>query len=182
MSFLKIERAIIRLSGMIALIGLAGLLALAFATILDISMRWLFNSPITGVRDASSLFLAVIIVSCLPACIAERGNITIRFLGNTLGPRWRYSFEVFGHLVMLMVFIMMAWQLWRYAKDLALNRETTWVLGWSVAPWWRGVSILVALCVPIIVFIIIKMLKLAITCNSAQENKIVPDKYDLENS
>jgi TRAP-type C4-dicarboxylate transport system permease small subunit len=153
-----IERETIRLSRMVSLIGLLGLIAVIFATMADILMRWLFNKPITGVRDASSLFLAVIIVSFFPICLAKGGNIAFRFLGDMLGPRWRDLLEAFGNLVTLMVFVAIAWQIWGYADYLAKNRETTWVLGWPVAPWWRGVCIILAFCVVVELCVIRKLL------------------------
>ena len=153
-----LDRETIRLSRMVSPIGLLGLIAVIFATMSDILMRWLFTKPITGVRDASSLFLAVIIVSFFPICLAQGGNIAFRFLGNMLGPRWRDVLEAFGNLVTLLVFVAIAWQIWGYADYLAANRETTWVLGWPVAPWWRGVVIILAFCVVVEFFIIRKFL------------------------
>jgi TRAP-type C4-dicarboxylate transport system permease small subunit len=141
---------------------LAALLALAFAIVLDVLLRWLFNSPITGVRDAASLFVAVVIASSLPICIAERRHITIRFLGKLLKSRWDAAFETFGNLATLVIFALMAWQLWLYADYLAAEKETTMVLGWPVSPWWRGVSIIVAFCVPVQVIVFLQSIKLAL--------------------
>ena len=80
------ESLVGKISRAVSLIGLAGLLALAFATVLDVLLRWLMSKPITGVRDLSSLFVAVVIAASFPICIAEQKNITIRFLGTALGP------------------------------------------------------------------------------------------------
>ncbi len=156
-----IDRETIRLSRMVSLIGLLGLMAVIFATMADILMRWFFNKPITGVRDASSLFLAVIIVSFFPICLAQGGNIAFHFFGNMLGPRCRDLLEAFGNLVTLLVFVAIAWQIWGYADYLAENRETTWVLGWPVAPWWRGVFIILAFCV-VVEFVVIRKLLISV--------------------
>ena len=144
-----IEKIVLRVSRMTALIGLAGLLVYAGATVLNVIMRWLLNSPIIGVRDASSAFTSVIIASCFALCIVDRSNITIRFLGNAFGKPWKESFEGFGNLVTLVVFGLISWQLWLFAGQLAADGETTWVLGWPLSPWWRIAAVLVALCVPV---------------------------------
>ena len=143
----------------VTLLGLAGLLSLAFATVLDVLLRWILNSPITGVRDAASLFVAIVIACALPNCAAERHHITIRFLGKMLTRRWENILEVFGNLVTLIIFIIMAWQLWRYAGELTAQREVTMVLGWPVWPWWRVVSIIVAYCVPVQAIVVFRAIK-----------------------
>lgn len=146
----------------LALVGLVGLLILAFATVTDALLRWLFNAPITGVRDAAALFVAAAISCSMPICIAERQHITIRFFGMQLGRRGEAALEAFGNLVTLVVFAIMAWQLWLYANHLSAENETTMVLGWPLAPWWRGVSIVAAFCVPVQVFVFLQSLRWAL--------------------
>ncbi len=158
----RLDKEANRISRLTALVGLFGLLALASATVLDIFMRWIFNSPITGVRDAGELFTAVIIASCFALCISERNNITIRFIGNVLGPRVKDSFEAFGNLVTMIMFALMTWQLWIYANELAIDGETTWVLGWELSPWWRSVSVLIGLCVPVQAVVFLQTIRSAI--------------------
>ena len=143
----------------VALLGLAGLLALAFATILDVFLRWLFNAPITGVRDAASLFVAIVISCALSTCMAERRNITIRFLGKIMSPKWGDILEVFGNLITLIVFALVAWQVWLYANDLGAQKEVTMVLGWPISPWWRAVSIILALCIPVQIMVVSGLIK-----------------------
>lgn len=141
-----------------SLIGLAGLLALAFAIVADVVCRWLFDSPITGVRDAGSLFVAVFIASSLPACTAGRRHITVRFLGKLLGPRWNTVLEIFGNLASLAIFSVMTWQLWLYRDLLAAENESTLLLGWPVAPWWSVATCIVGLCIPIQLVVILRLI------------------------
>lgn len=138
-----------RIARAIALIGLAGLLVLALATVLDVVLRWLFNKPIVGLNDTYAMFAAIVIASSFPLCIAQRGNITIRFFGKFLGSRVSNLFETFGNLVTCGLFILMAWQLWLYADQLLEDGETTWILNWPVSPWWRVITILVLVNVPV---------------------------------
>ncbi len=164
-----LERVITRFSRVIALIGLIGMLTLAVATVCDVFARWLFSAPITGVRDLSKLFIAVIIASCFALGIAERSNITIRFVGSALRPRGRYSLEAFGNLVTMLVFAVIAWGSWAYTNELAIDGERTLVLGWSFSPWWRIVSVLFGICVPVQLFIFLQSLGCAITGKTERE-------------
>ena len=177
-----LERAITRFSRVIALIGLAGLLTLAVATVCDVFARWLFSAPITGVRDLSQLFIAVIIASCFALCIAERNNITIRFVGRALRPRGRYSLEALGNLGTMLVFAAMAWRMWAYANELAIDGETTMVLGWLFSPWWRIVSVLFGICVPVQLVIFLQSLGCAIAGKTPRESGQTATEKSGENA
>ncbi len=160
--FSRTERVSSMITRGIALIGLALLLLIALATVLDVLLRWLFNSPIVGLSDTYSLFMALILASCFPLCIYKRGNVTIRFIGNALGPRVRNILDAFGNLVTLIIFSLMAWQFWLYTDQIALDGETTWVLSWPVSPWWRVVTILIIICAPVTLVTFIQYVKAAL--------------------
>ena len=169
LSFKQIEKVFHRVTRFLALIGLAGLLALASATGIDVLLRWLFNRPIVGLNDTYSLCTALIISSSFPLCLSERGNITIRFIGNLLGPRAKDILDAFGNLVAFIIFSLMAWQLWLYTDQLVEDGETTWVLSWPVSPWWRVVTVLIIVCVPVTFMTVILFLKSALKKNRSDQ-------------
>lgn len=164
-----LEGAVTRVSRMIALVALVGLLILALAIVVDVFFRWLFNAPFTGLRAAYELFISVLIASCFPLCIAERGHTTVRILGNVLGFRGRYFLEAFGNLVTAIVFAAMALQMWIYSNEMALDGETVMIIGWAVSPWWRAVSIALGICVPVQVVIFLISAKRAITGKGSED-------------
>jgi TRAP-type C4-dicarboxylate transport system permease small subunit len=144
-----LERVVSRSSQLIALIGLAGLLILACLTVIEVLLRWFLNFPILGIADVSSLIIGVAIACCMPLVFAERRSISVKMLGNALGPRADCIFEAFGSLVAMVVFLLITWQLWIYTNKVAINGETTWVVSWPIAPWYGVVTILFGLCVPV---------------------------------
>ncbi|MFH1488346.1 MAG: TRAP transporter small permease, partial [Pseudomonadota bacterium] len=146
----------------------------------DVLLRWLFNHPIVGLNDTYSLFTSLTIASCFPICIYNDGNITIRFLGKIFGSRVKDILDVFGSLLTLIIFAVMGWQLWLYAEQLAEDGATTWVLSWPVSPWWRVVTIIVSLCVPVTVVTIIRFAKSALKKNEAQEQPVPPSETPEE--
>lgn len=170
--FEHLERSVTRITRAIALIGLAGLLLLASATVLDVLLRWLFNRPIVGLNDTHSLFTAIILASCFPLCIYKGGNITIRFAGKIFGPRVQDILDVFGNLLTLVIFGFMGWQLWLYADQLAEDGATTWVLGWPISPWWRIVTIIIFLCVPVALVTVIQFARSALRKNIADDSAV----------
>lgn len=180
LAFEIFERATTKVTRAIALIGLTGLLLLALATVLDVLMRWIFNSPIVGLNDTHSLFTAVVISSCFPLCIYKGGNITIRFIGNFFGNRVKSILDVFGNLLTLSIFGLMGWQLWLYSDQLAEDGATTWVLSWPISPWWRIATIIIMVCVPVAIVTIIQFAKSALGKDRDKEKPLSSSKQPVE--
>jgi TRAP-type C4-dicarboxylate transport system permease small subunit len=170
--FSRTERVSSMITRGIALIGLALLLLLALGTVLDVLLRWLFNSPIVGLADTYTMFMALVIASCFPLCIYKRGNVTIRFIGNILGPRVKNILDAFGNLITLIVFALMAWQLWLHTDQIARDGESTWVLSWPVSPWWRVVTILIIICTPVTFVTLIQYMKAALRKKNSSDLSI----------
>ncbi|MGE0746102.1 MAG: TRAP transporter small permease [Rhodospirillales bacterium] len=133
---------------LIAAVGLAGLIALAVLTVADVLLRWLFSAPIDGAGEIAKLLIAVVIAAFFPAALAERQHIVIDF-AKLLGPRIDRALAVFADIVTLAFFAAVAWRFVLYTAELARSGETTWILGWPVAPWWIAVTALVAVCLPV---------------------------------
>lgn len=149
MNWLKLEAQAKKIAYSIAIIGLLCLVALAIATVADVLMRWLFNSPIHGVHDLYKLVIAVVVGSFFPLALTERHHIAIRFLGSAVGGRVNHWLNNFANFALLAFLVVMAWQLVIYVFELADTGETTWILQWSVAPWWGVATACVILSIPI---------------------------------
>lgn len=178
--FSRVEKGISMLTRSISLVGLALLLLLALGTVLDVLLRWLFNSPIVGLSDTYSLFMAMVLASCFPLCIYNRGNVTIRFIGNLLGTRGKNILDAFGNLVTLAVFAMLAWQLWLHTDQIARDGETTWVLSWPVSPWWRVVTVLIIICTPVAFVTFIQYVRAAMRPKDVLDNPTSPSVTEEE--
>ena len=133
----------------IALLGLAALVIIAFATIADVLARWLLAMPFAGVYDLSTLFIAVAMAACFPAALAQRRSITVTFLADLLPARGQAALVLIADMVTLTFFTLLAWQMVVYTGELAESGETTFILQLPVAPWWMVTSALFVLCVPV---------------------------------
>ena len=172
----RIDEFNARFSRLVAFCGFGGLLMLSGAVSVDGILRSVFSSPITGVRDLSSVMTAVTVASCFVLCVAERANITVRFVGDALGPWWRNVLDAFGDLMTLGILSMMARQLWLFADDLAHHNETTMVLGWPLAPFTRIVCVLIAMCVPVNAVVFFQRARSLIAGKASADQKGSPDK------
>lgn len=135
---------ILQLNRVLALVGFCGLLLMALMTSLDVLARWLLNQPLHGVNDLSAVALAVIIAACLPANLAERQNITVELVGNSVGGRAKACLEAFGSFATLVFVSLMAWRFVLYSQEIASSGQTTWVLKLPIAPaWWIATGFLI---------------------------------------
>lgn len=139
-----LERWLDRLALALALGGAVCLLGVALLTMADVLLRWGFNAPIRGVNDVSALLTAVVVAACFPILMMRRGNVTIRLLGEALGPRTARLFDVFGALVSSAFFGLMTWQYIRFSAEMASANESSPILRWPSAPWWWAVTALIA--------------------------------------
>lgn len=165
------ETRIIRWARAVSLIGLVGLLILAGMIVVEVLLRWLFDFPILGIPDASPLIVTVAVASCFPLVFAQKRNVTVRLVGNALGRRVFSILEAFGSMVVLIIFCAFTWHLWRYAGKVAASHETTLVVSWAIAPWYRAATVLLIMCIPVQAFIFYGQIKSALYGNGYPEER-----------
>lgn len=142
-----LERSAQRGARALALGAAALLLALAILTLADVLLRWIFSAPIRGFLDLATLANAVIVAACLPALLVTRGNVTIRLVGDWLGPRVAHILDAFGALLTVAFFGLMAWQYVRYSAEMTSAGERMAILKWPVGPWWWAVTAMILVTV-----------------------------------
>lgn len=131
-----IERQLSRLARAVALVGLAALLLIAALTVADVLGRWLASAPITGTMDVTQVAVVVVVASCFPAGVLHRQHISIRFVGEWLGPRATAWLDAFGAVVLLLVLAGIAWQFIVYTAEIIDQNQHTWIIELDYAPWW----------------------------------------------
>src|SRR3954469_8811224 len=97
----RLDRLCVVVTPRVAFIGVFAMLFIAFTTIADVGLRWLFNSPIDGLSEIEGMSLAVAVSACFPAGAAQRVNLTIDLLGNRVPPRILAWLKVLGSLALL---------------------------------------------------------------------------------
>ena len=152
----RLERLTVRFTRIVAFLGLVALLALA-SVILANAVMSAFGKPIDGVRDWIKLIVAIAVGACIPAVLAMRANITIRFVGHLIGTARSKWLEFFGAVLTLIALLLLVWQLQVYVIELRETGETTENLGMPIAPWWQGVTILFYLSVVVQCLVIVSI-------------------------
>ena len=145
----RLDRIARRGTRWLSLLGFVGLFLLALMTTLDALMRSLFSAPIQGVNDVSSVVMAVVIASCIPANLANRRNISVEVLGAVLGARANRVLRLFSSIVVFVFVSLMAWKFVPFTQSIFEGGRRTWVLGWPIWPWWSVATLFLAFAVVI---------------------------------
>lgn len=151
---LRLNAHVVTMGRLIAYVGLGGLIVISIVTLIDVKLRWLFNSPLTGVEDFLKISIPMLVASCFPAGLALKTSITIRYLGQALGHRPEAWLEAFGQLVLLFYVTVLAWQVYRVAGQ--VGRQVTDNLELPIWPGWYVTAGLLMVCVLVqaLVFIV----------------------------
>jgi TRAP-type C4-dicarboxylate transport system permease small subunit len=144
-----LEQRSTALSRSIAVVGLIGLITVTLVIIADVLLRWLFSAPIDGLNEVLHLIYAIIMTSFFPTALIDKSHITIRFVGNWLGPKVSNALDAFGEFMTFLFFVVVGWQFIVLTGEFFTTNEVTWVLAWPVAPWWGVATFLLLLCIPV---------------------------------
>ena len=128
----------------VAFVGVLGMLFIAFITIADVVLRFLFNKPIAGMAEVTSMALAVTVAACLPAGAAARVNLTVELFETRASAVTRARLRLFGALVLLVFYAFLAWRLGAYAHSLQARNAVTVYLGIPMAPFIWTVALFLA--------------------------------------
>ena len=129
----------------VAAAGLVCFLILAAMTVLDVLMRWLFNSPISAVGEFSGLITAVSVAATFPIALWSKRGVAVRIFGAWFGPTGNVVLELLSHMATIGVLAVIVYQMGRFATREAAMNSATWLLHWPTAPWWWAVTVILGI-------------------------------------
>ena len=138
----------------VAIIGFCGLVVMALLITWDGAARYLDLPRITGFSDYGEVVYPLVIASCFPAGLLRQTNVTVRVFGAIGGPRLNAALELFGAVVTLAFFAILVWQFVLLAGQYGDGGRTTRTIGLPLAPWFWGCVAIMALCVPVQVYVV----------------------------
>ena len=131
----------------VAFVGIIGMLIVSGVTMFDVLARWLFNFGILALNEIVAMTFAVTVAATLPAGLAQRVNIRIDLLESMLDDRWRARATVFGDVLLLLFFTLLALGIFDLAQSHAASNRTTIIYGWPTAPFFFCTAVLLGLSV-----------------------------------
>src|SRR6185437_2677759 len=162
-----LEQGAIALARRIAIIAVVGMLALSLLTIVDVSLRFFFSAPISGLDEATQLIMAVIVSASLPIGIATRNHIAIDFFKRPIGPRYQAVLEAIGGALILGMMVILTLRFAAYSERLMLRHDVTTIISLPIAPFWWAVTIMLGVCAVLQIVIFLNQLAKALESDGA---------------
>lgn len=147
-----------RITKSLAAIGVGALMVVSVLTVSDALLRTYFSRPIMGVSEIGELLSLVAVAAFIPLSLERRTHLSIDFVAALFGPRIHWLLGILGAIATLAFFAVMVWRLSLYSLDQLHSGATTWFLAWPLAPWWIAATVFLAICLPVQVLMIGKML------------------------
>ena len=135
--FLNFIKGISRFLNVIAGMSLTFLMLL---TISDVFMRF-FKKPITGTYELVGFSGAVVIGFSLPLTSWMRGHIFVDFFILKLSKKVQEIFNIATRCIVIVLFSLIGWNLFKYAADLHRSGEVSLTLQFPFYPIAYGVGI-----------------------------------------
>lgn len=102
-------------------------------------MRYLFNSPVSGILEITELyFMIIILYSTLPYIQREGNQINVDIFSRNFGPTEKFVRDVISIPLTIFVFILVLYITFEFALEASLeNASSTGALDLPIAPsWW----------------------------------------------
>jgi TRAP-type C4-dicarboxylate transport system permease small subunit len=103
-------------------------------TFIDVFMRYVFASPVTGATEIIRFCMALAVFAGLPLLTRDRGHITVSLIDGLLGKGALRIKQALCDLVSLLAIALLAWRLWDQAHLYTHNQTATIVLDLPMAP------------------------------------------------
>jgi TRAP-type C4-dicarboxylate transport system permease small subunit len=118
---------ILKLTGFLGLsLSRLGCIAMCFmicVTVVDVTGRYLFNSPILGAYEITQFLVLVIVFSFLGYAQAKKSHITVDLFFERLPPKAKTVVSIFNYIVCFLIFLIIAWMGFEKAVESFHNGE-----------------------------------------------------------
>ena len=145
MTFLN--RLYLIIMGILAGIAAIVLTAMMFLILTDVVLRYVFNSPITGSYEIIQYMMAILISFAIVYCAYKRSHVSVDIVFDQLPPKPQSIVACLGSLIVLILFILIAWENVLYIKETYDQRLTSTILYIPTYPFVASVAVgFVAIC------------------------------------
>lgn len=110
-------------------------------TVIDVTLRYFFGSPIFGARDVSKLIMLTIVALSVAYSARTGGQVSIELFTGMMGPHITRFTEVFVRLIAIVMLIILTWRLWISGLNASRFGETSLALEIPFKPFYFILSI-----------------------------------------
>lgn len=116
------------ISRVLIAIGATILAMMMFLTALDVCLRYIFNSPLSGAFELVEYMMAVVVPFCIVYCAEERGHVAVELILAKFPKKIQTVVDVFTTLAAIAFTVIMAWQNFLYIGEVYDSNLTSSVL------------------------------------------------------
>lgn len=113
-----------KLSDILKLIGAVALTAMMMLTVVDVIGRF-FKSPIFGSVELVGFLATIVVAAALPYTYKMDGHVGVEILVRLLPDKTQIWVDLFTRMLTLVLFILITWQMFLYAKDIQHTGEVS---------------------------------------------------------
>jgi tripartite ATP-independent transporter DctM subunit len=139
-------------TGVISILSISAALLGAMVIVFDVLSRWLIGTSVFALNEIMSTIFAVAIAMTLPAGAANRVNLKIDLLGHLTGPKLTAWFKVFGAVMLLIFFAILAWRVFGLAGRYSAQGRATSLLQVPLAPTYYAIALAAFLAAVVQIF------------------------------
>ncbi len=104
------------------------LAAMMFLTAIDVCLRYIFNSPVSGSFELVEYMMAIVVPFSIVFCAREGEHVHVDLLIDYAGKKVRSFIKFAGNILSLFLFALIAWQSCIYTLDEYRSKLTSSVL------------------------------------------------------
>jgi len=106
-----------KFSGILKIIGALAITAMMLLTVVDVIGRF-FKYPIFGSVELVGFLATVIVAAALPYTYKVEGHVGVEILVRLMSKKIQLIIDLFTRTLSLVLFCLVTWQMFLYAKDI----------------------------------------------------------------
>lgn len=115
-------------------IGATILALMMFLTALDVGLRYIFNSPLSGAFELVEYMMAIVIPFSIVYCAEQRGHVSVELILARFPKKIQVLVDILTTLAAMLFTIVIAWQNFLYIGEVYDSHLTSSVLLIPVYP------------------------------------------------
>ncbi len=116
--------ALDKFSGFLKIIGAIALTIMMLLTVMDVIGRF-FKHPIFGSVELVGFLATIVVAAALPYTYKVDGHVGVEILVRLLSKKAQIGFDIFTRSLSLILFSLITWQMFIYAKDIHETGEVS---------------------------------------------------------
>ncbi|MDZ7663943.1 MAG: TRAP transporter small permease [Desulfotignum sp.] len=119
-----ISRALHKFSDLLKVIGAVALTTMMMLTVVDVIGRF-FKMPIFGSVELVGFLATIVVAAALPYTYKMDGHVGVEILVRLLSEKTQIWIDIFTRTLTLILFVLITWQMFLYAKDISHTGEVS---------------------------------------------------------